>query len=103
MKRAALITLALMSGCSLPPSKDRVLAQCKVSGEALYAARPNDEIAQESHLTNCMLASGYSLVEAKAGQKARTNTERLCFASWDQAHWIADCYVSRGIFQDFGQ
>lgn len=92
MRHTALIAVVLVTGCHKAPSADRQLAQCKVSAEPLYAARPTDEAAMEIHLANCMRAAGFVFVEAKAGQTGKSGAERICFADWDQAHFKAECY-----------
>lgn len=85
MRVMMLAALCALTACG--PSKDQSLATCKLSGERLRG-----EAELEIHLANCMTVAGYSFIEAKVGESARTPEERECFSDWDQAHFKAICY-----------
>lgn len=83
---SALGLLFALSACG--SSKEQELAECKLSGEHT----PGGQIGMEIHLANCMTVAGYTLIEAKVGQPATTPIEKECFADWDAAHFMPQCY-----------
>jgi hypothetical protein len=83
---AVSLALFVLEGCG--PTKVQQLAECKISNEGLPGM-----LEIQDHLDKCMSAAGYSLVEAKVGQTARSDTERIYFADWGQARFMQECYT----------
>lgn len=83
---SALGLLFALSACG--STKEQELARCKLSGEHT----PGGQIGMETHLANCMTAAGFTLIESKVGESATTPIEKECFADWDGAHFMPQCY-----------